>query len=192
MISAELTAESQDGTRGPVRGSRGTCSGPRGKHSLGSGLAWIGPARRSSWVPGVAQAFRPRAGPCGAPLRTVATWGRTLCLFETRGPWTPRSAKSLQNVQTKTGSVPQQPRATRSTVLIWPQPQALGAQGSVRLAGEWNPEPFSPFSTRSLHPVLLWMGCARGAAGQGESSLRTRPPHPPGGDRPLLGLRRVP
>lgn len=39
---------------------------------------------RSSWVGGVVQAFRPRAGPFGAPLRAVATWGRTLCLFETR------------------------------------------------------------------------------------------------------------
>lgn len=103
-------------------------------------LGWLGldQLERSGWVRGVVRAFRPRAGLFDAPLLTVATWGRTLCLFETRSRLTPRSAKSLQNVQTKTGSVPQQPRATRSTVLSWPQLQASGAQGSVRLAGERN------------------------------------------------------
>lgn len=54
-ISAELTAESEDRTRGPVRGFRATCSGLRCTHSLRSGMAWVGPLRKT-WL-------GPRGGP---------------------------------------------------------------------------------------------------------------------------------
>lgn len=173
-ISAELAAGSRDGTRGPARGSRGTSPGPRCSHSLSSGPAWIGPVGKTQLGARRRPSLRAagRAGPCRAPLRTVATWGRTLCLFETRGGLTPRSAKSLQNVQTKTGSVPQQPRAARSTVLHRPQPQASGARAPrVRLRRGIQ----SPPADSSAAPVLLlllWVGRARGAAGPRESCLR--------------------
>lgn len=80
-ISAELAAESQDGTRGPVRGSRGPCPGSRCTHSLRSGLPWMGPVRkiqlgrrRSSSLPAPSRAVRrafARSGHLGSHFMPV-------------------------------------------------------------------------------------------------------------------------
>lgn len=63
-------------------------------------------------------------------MRTVATWGRTLCLFEPLGR---RRMPGICLIVTKRSNknrlAPQQPRATRSTVLVWSEPHASGSSG---------------------------------------------------------------
>lgn len=61
---------------------RGVCPGFQGALSLSSGLAWSGQSVGPARVGGAVLAFPYRTNQFRAPLRPVATWGRTLCLFE--------------------------------------------------------------------------------------------------------------
>ena len=89
----ELAAESEDRPENlyvalgePVLGS--------GAHTACvPGPLVLGGLGRPSWVRVVGRDFQLRAPRFCAPLRTVATWGRTLCLFEPLLGWlTPGSA----------------------------------------------------------------------------------------------------
>lgn len=81
-ISAEIATESENRTENlcvapeePV-----LSSGAHTAYFLGQ--VELGVLGRPSWVSGVGRAFLLRVPRFSAPLREVATWGRTLCLFE--------------------------------------------------------------------------------------------------------------
>lgn len=93
MSKIGLVVESEDEIGGPVHISRGIYPCFQGAHSLRSGLAWFGQLAGPARVRGAVRAFPQRTIRFRAPLRTVATWGRTLCLFES-----PCSRQNLRSV----------------------------------------------------------------------------------------------
>ena len=81
-ISAELGAESEDRTEDLCVALEETVLGSGAHTDYVPGRLGLGRLGRPSWVRVVSRAFPLRAPRFGASLRTVATWSRTLCLFE--------------------------------------------------------------------------------------------------------------
>ena len=81
-ISAELRAESEDRTENLCVALEETVLGSGAHTDYVPGRVGLGRLGRPSWVRVVSRAFPLRAPRFGTSLRTVATWSRTLCLFE--------------------------------------------------------------------------------------------------------------